>query len=167
MDENGWSSLHFAAYVGCDPTIVTQLLEKRDEYQYVVYLGVKYNGIEKRTALHIAASRGHGEIVKLLVSHFPDCCEKVDDKGNNVLHLIMQQKKILLTSGLSNIPWLWGRGLTHEKNDEGKTPFHLFDESIEDGTIIPSKMLSTWTWIRDTLTVRPSKFSISLCIVSF
>ena len=82
------------------------------------------------------------EIVKLLVSDSPDCCEKVDDESNNVLHLIMQEKKILLTSGLSNIRWLWVRGLTFEKNGEGETPLHLF----HDGTIIPSEMLYTWIW---------------------
>lgn len=52
------------------------------------------------------------DIVKLLVSHFPDCCEKVDDgKGNNVLHLIMAKKKIFVTSGLLNIRWLKVGGL--------------------------------------------------------
>ena len=30
LDENGWSPLHFAAYVGCHPTIVRQLLEQFD-----------------------------------------------------------------------------------------------------------------------------------------
>ena len=34
------------------------------------------------------------DIVKLLVLRFPDCCEKVDDKGNNVLHLIVPKKNI-------------------------------------------------------------------------
>ncbi|KAJ9701406.1 hypothetical protein PVL29_006660 [Vitis rotundifolia] len=142
LDKNGWSPLHFAAYVGCHPTIVTQLLEKSDTY--VVYLGVKDHGIGNRTALHIAASRGHVEIVKLLVSHFPDCCEKVDDEGNNVLHLIMPEKIIFLTSGLSNIPWLRVRGLTCEKNGKGKTPLHLFHNSI-----IPREPLFKLTW--DTL----------------
>ena len=64
-------SLHFAAYVGCDPTIVTQLLEKSD--RYVVYLGVKDDKIGNMTALHIAARQGHVGIVKVLVSHFLDC----------------------------------------------------------------------------------------------
>ena len=126
LDQNGWSPLHFAAYVGCDPTIVTQLLEKSDSY--VVYLGVKDDEIGNRTALHIAARRGHVDIVKLLVSRFPDCCEKVDDKGNNVLHLIMP-KKIFVTSGLSNNPRLRMRGLMNEKNAEGKTPLHLWHNS--------------------------------------
>ncbi|RVW26939.1 hypothetical protein CK203_098780 [Vitis vinifera] len=106
-------------------------------------LGVKDHG--NRTTLHIAASRGHVDIVKLLVLRFPDCCEKVDDKGNNVLHLIVPKKGIFATSGLSNIRWLRVRGLMNEKSVEGKTPpLHLFRMSI----ISPEMML---TWILDTL----------------
>ena len=116
----GRSPLHFAAYVGCNPTIVRQLLEKSEKY--VVYLGVRCHEIGNRTALHIAASRGHVEVVKVLVFHFPDCCEKVDGQGNNVLHLIMSEKKTFLISSLSDIRWLRVRGLMNEKNVEGKTP---------------------------------------------
>ncbi|XP_034686720.1 ankyrin repeat-containing protein At5g02620-like [Vitis riparia] len=148
LDEKGWSPLHFAAYVGCHPTIVKQLLEKSE--RYVVYLGVKDHG--NRTALHIAASRGHVDVVKVLVSHFPDCCEKVDDEGNNVLHLIMPEIKIFVTSGLSNIRWLRVRGLMNEKNVEGKTPLHLFHTSPlskDDNNIIPPETI--FTWILDTL----------------
>ena len=97
------------------------------------------------------------DIVKLLVLRFPDCCEKVDDKGNNVLHLIVPKKGIFATSGLSNIRWLRVRGLMNEKSVEGKTPpLHLFRMSI----ISPEMML---TWILDTLVrlVRPPKISIS------
>ena len=102
------------------------------------------------------------DIVKLLVSRFPDCCEKVDDKGNNVLHLIVPRKRIFATSGLSNIRWLRVRGLMNEKNVEGKTPLHLFHMPI----ISPETML---TWILDTLVrlIRPPKISIPyICICS-
>ncbi|KAL6342510.1 hypothetical protein AAG906_012109 [Vitis piasezkii] len=139
LDQNGWSPLHFAAYVGCNPTIVMQLLEKSNEHQYVVYLGVKDDEIGNRTALHIAARRGHVDLVKVLVSHFPDCCEKVDDKGNNVLHLIMP-KKIFVTSGLMN-----------EKNAEGKTPLHLWHNSpLSKGVNYFPPPETTFTWILDT-----------------
>ena len=127
LDENGWSPLHFAAYVGSHPTIVRDLLEESE--RYVVYLGVLYDEIGNRTALHIAASRGHVKVVKVLVSHFPDCCEKVDDLGNNVLHLFMSDEETFQTFGLQGIRWLWVRGLTNEKNVEGKTPLQLFHTS--------------------------------------
>ncbi len=39
-----------------------------------------------RTALHIAAQRGNDNIVSLIVSRCPDCCELVDNRGWNVLH---------------------------------------------------------------------------------
>ncbi|XP_059593090.1 uncharacterized protein LOC104879434 [Vitis vinifera] len=149
LDKNGWSPLHFAADVGCHPTIVRQLLKKSNTY--VVYLSVKDHEIGNRTTLHIAANRGHVEIVKLLVSHFPDCYEKVDDEGNNVLHLIMPEIKIFVTSGLSNIRWLRMRGLMNEKNVEGKTPLHLFYSSLskDDNNIIPPETI--FMWILDTL----------------
>ena len=147
LDKNGWSPLHFAAYVGCHPTIVRQLLDECDSS--VVHLGVKDHG--NKTALHIAASRGHVDVVKELVSRFPDCCEKVDDEGNNVLHLIMPEIKIFVTSGLSNIRWLRMRGLMNEKNVEGKTPLHLFYSSLskDDIKIIPPETI--FMWILDTL----------------
>ncbi|XP_034680633.1 ankyrin-3-like isoform X3 [Vitis riparia] len=150
LDQNGWSPLHFAAYVGCNPTIVMQLLDKSNEHQYVVYLGVKDDEIGNRTALHIAARRGHVDLVKVLVSHFPDCCEKVDDKGNNVLHLIMP-KKIFVTSGLSNNPRLRMRGLMNEKNAEGTTPLHLLHNSpLSKGVNYFPPPETTFTWILDT-----------------
>ena len=144
LDEDGWSPLHFAAYVGCNPTIVRQLLEKSEKY--VVYLGVRCHEIGNRTALHIAASRGHVEVVKVLVFHFPDCCEKVDDQGNNVLHLIMSEKKTFLISSLSDIRWLRVRGLMNEKNVEGKTPLQLFDNfpsTKDNNNLIPPETMFT------------------------
>ncbi|KAJ9701375.1 hypothetical protein PVL29_006640 [Vitis rotundifolia] len=120
VDENGWSPLHCAAYLGYT-SIARQLLETSDEC--VVYLPVKND--HNKTALLIAASRGHTEIVKLLVSQYPDCCEQVDDNGNNALHLIMIKRGIFHSSGLLNFPWMSFRGLMNEKNDDGKTPLHL------------------------------------------
>ncbi|XP_034686728.1 ankyrin repeat-containing protein ITN1-like [Vitis riparia] len=152
LDKNGWSPLHFAAYVGCHPKMVRQLLEECDSR--VVHLGVKDHG--NKTVLHIAASRGHAGVVKELASHFPDFCEKVDDEGNNVLHFIMPNK-IFITSGLSNIPPLRMRGLMNEKNAEGKTPLYLFHNSPLSKDVDyfppPERM---FTWILDTFRRSPS-----------
>ena len=90
VDNNGWSPLHCAAYLGYT-SIVRQLLEKCDKS--VVYLRVKNE--HNKTALHIAASCGNIDIVKLL-SQYPDCCEQVDDNGNNALHLIMMKRGIFI-----------------------------------------------------------------------
>ncbi|KAL6342722.1 hypothetical protein AAG906_013128 [Vitis piasezkii] len=76
VDENGWSPLHCAAHFGYT-TIVKQLLHKSPD-KSVAYLGIKRG---KQTALLIAAKRGHKDIVDLLLSYSPDCCEQVNDNG--------------------------------------------------------------------------------------
>ncbi|KAL6344453.1 hypothetical protein AAG906_039709 [Vitis piasezkii] len=138
VDNDGWSPLHCAAYLGYT-SIVRQLLEKCDKS--VVYLRVKNE--HNKTALHIAASCGNIDIVKLLVSQYPDCCEQVDDDGNNALHLIMIKRGIFPSSGLLNFPWMSFRGLMNEKNDEGKTPLHLLadHQMFHCGHFIMHKMV--------------------------
>ncbi|RVW26960.1 uncharacterized protein LOC104879441 [Vitis vinifera] len=64
VDENGWSPLHCAAYLGYTK-IAEQLLDKSSD-KSVTYLAIKDT---KKTALHFAANRHHRETVKLLLSH--------------------------------------------------------------------------------------------------
>ncbi|KAL6342622.1 hypothetical protein AAG906_012485 [Vitis piasezkii] len=121
VDENGWSPLHCAAYLGYT-AIVEQLLDKSPD-KSVTYLGIKDS---KKTALHIAANRNHQDIVKLLLSHSPDCCEQVDDKGNNVLHSAIMSKMHFATGNiLNNNSLLRVRRLINEKDAKGDTPLHL------------------------------------------
>ncbi|RVW73389.1 Ankyrin repeat-containing protein [Vitis vinifera] len=132
--KNGWSPLHCAAYLGYVP-IARQLLHKSD--MSVVYLRVKND--DNKTALHIAATHGKIWVMKLLVSHYPDCCEQVDVNGNNVLHLFMVQRRFFIKS-LLNIPWMNVGALMSEKNVEGQTPLHL---------LAHSQARSDWTFIKD------------------
>ncbi|XP_034685117.1 ankyrin repeat-containing protein At5g02620-like [Vitis riparia] len=121
VDEKGWSPLHCAAYFG-HTEIVEQLLAKSPD-KSVTYLGIKDS---KKTALHIAANRNHQDIVKLLLSRFPDCCEQVDDKGNNVLHFAMMSEQHFATSYiLVENSLLQVRRLMNEKDAKGDTPLHL------------------------------------------
>ncbi|KAL6342720.1 hypothetical protein AAG906_013126 [Vitis piasezkii] len=78
VDENGWSPLHCAAYLGYT-AIVEQLLDKSPD-KSVTYLGIKDS---KKTALHIAANRNHQDIVKLLLSHSQIVASK-----RHTLHLL-------------------------------------------------------------------------------
>ncbi|XP_034686600.1 ankyrin repeat-containing protein DDB_G0279043-like [Vitis riparia] len=121
VDENGWSPLHYAAYFGY-VSIARQLLDKSEEF--VVYLPVKND--DNKTTLLIAATHGNRSVMRLLVS-YPDCCEQVDVKGNNALHLFMMQKEVI--HGLLKIPSLNVRALINGKNVEGQTPLHLFAHS--------------------------------------
>ncbi|KAJ9701421.1 hypothetical protein PVL29_006672 [Vitis rotundifolia] len=122
VDENGWSPLHCAAYLGY-VSIVAKLLDNSDKS--VVYLRVK--NYDNKTALHIAATRGRKRTAKLLVSHYPDCCEQVDINGNNVLHLIMMQRRFF--KRLIKIRWMNVGALINEKNVKGQTPLHLLADS--------------------------------------
>lgn len=147
VDENGWSPLHCAAYLG-NIKIVRQLLQKPDKH--VVYLGLKDSN---KTALHIAASQGHMDVVKELVLHFPDCCEQVDNEGNNALHLVMTgMKKHYATEFLVG-QWLNSRELINEMDHEGNTPLHLLAHSQLDLSFFPSdRKVDKMTFNNENLT---------------
>ncbi|KAJ9701401.1 hypothetical protein PVL29_006655 [Vitis rotundifolia] len=130
VDNNGSSPLHCAAYLGYT-SIARQLLDKSEYESQVIYLGIK--DVDNMTALHIAASRGHKGVAKLLASYYPDCCEQVDDKGNNAIHLFMSQRRHFLK--LFYARWFRARGLLNGKNKMGQTPLHLLaDFQMDHGT---------------------------------
>ncbi|KAL6344458.1 hypothetical protein AAG906_039714 [Vitis piasezkii] len=107
------------------------LLDKSEYESQVIYLGIKE--FDNMTALHIAACRGHKGVAKLLASCYPDCCEQVDDKGNNAIHLFMSQRRHFLK--LFCVRWFRARGLLNGKNKMGQTPLHLLaDFQMDHGT---------------------------------
>ncbi|XP_034686425.1 ankyrin repeat-containing protein NPR4-like [Vitis riparia] len=127
VDENGWSPLHCAAHFGYTK-IVMQLLDKSPD-KSVAYLGIK---LDKRTALHIAAIRGHKDIVDLLLSYSPDCCEQVNDNGNNVLHFAMTNQQDDYPGMFLQNDGLRVRGLLNERDAQGDTPLHLLASFLID-----------------------------------
>ena len=122
IDEKGWSPLHCAAERNCDRKIVRHLLEKSETS--VAYLGIKDGN---KTALHIASFHHHKNIIEELLSHFPDCCEQVDNEGHNVFHFSMMEKgdHDFKSSDYLDISWLRSRELVNEKDAQGNTPLHL------------------------------------------
>ncbi|KAB1226949.1 hypothetical protein CJ030_MR1G022251 [Morella rubra] len=126
-DHNGWTPLHLAAYLGINCQSAKLLLEFDEQIAYM-------RDIEGRTALHIAAYWGHGDLMAGIISSCPDCCELVDKRGWNALHFAISGKYPSRTvpiirdnSSLSN--------LLNEKDLDGNTALHLqslFEDIEED-----------------------------------
>ena len=149
VDENGWSPLHCAAYLG-HTAIVEQLLGKSPD-KFVTYLGIKDS---KKTTLHIAANRNHQDIAKLLLSHSPDCCEQVDDKGNNVFHsAIMSERYHATRNILNDNSLLRVRRLMNEKDAKGDTPLHLLASyQVYDSSLSADNRVDKMALNKDKLT---------------
>ncbi|KAA8527707.1 hypothetical protein F0562_035424 [Nyssa sinensis] len=76
------------------------------------------------TALHIAASEGHVDVMKELLLRCPDCWEMTNSTGKNILHTAVQsEKKEAIEFILENY---WHKSLINQKDVDGNTPLHLF-----------------------------------------
>jgi ankyrin repeat protein len=140
-DENGWSPLHYAAYGDwyAYARVLKVLLENDASAAYIAETE------KKRTALHIAAFRGHVGIMKEIVSRCPACCELVDNRGWNALHYAVASKYSRLFEECLKIPEL--ARLKTKKDDKGNTPFHLIAASLQNwGSVLfnDSAYFSTW-----------------------
>ncbi|TYI88524.1 hypothetical protein E1A91_D04G216300v1 [Gossypium mustelinum] len=81
-DEDGHTPLHYAAHLGLRISVVEELL-KWDVS--AAYIGDKKRGM---TPLLMAARQGNYGTVSKILSLCPACCEKVDNKGLNLLHYL-------------------------------------------------------------------------------
>ncbi|KAL6224602.1 hypothetical protein ACLB2K_003457 [Fragaria x ananassa] len=122
VDEQGCTPLHLAASLG--RTSIVELLLKHD--RSAAYVKEKE---EKKTALHFAAMKGHVRVMKQLISQCPDCCELVDEKGRNFLHIgITAGKEEIVVNFVLQDPWL-SNILLNGKDDNGDTPLHYLASS--------------------------------------
>ncbi|KAI5319884.1 hypothetical protein L3X38_039592 [Prunus dulcis] len=121
-DKKGWTPLHYAAFYG-STSIVTQLLEADKQS---AYMG---DEADKKTALHIAASKGHVNVMKQLISCCPDCCEVGDQRRRNALHYALEKSQsriidiVMMDTWLSNV-------LLNAKDVDGNTPLHLLNAPL-------------------------------------
>ncbi|KAL6227135.1 hypothetical protein ACLB2K_001094 [Fragaria x ananassa] len=127
VDEQGCTPLHLAASLG--RTSIVELLLKHD--RSAAYVKEKE---EKKTALHFAAWEGHVDVMRSLISHCPDCCELVDEKGCNFLHCgILANEEIGVVDFVLEDPWL-SNILLNGKDDNGDTPLHYLADTSYDRT---------------------------------
>ncbi|PRQ47212.1 putative ankyrin repeat-containing domain, PGG domain, protein accelerated cell death 6 [Rosa chinensis] len=122
VDKQGWTPLHFAAFFG-HSLIVKHLLRADESAAYV------RDKDDKKTALHIAVSKGHLDVMKELISHCPDCCELVDKRHQNVLHYAIENKRFEIQDFVQKDPWL-SNVLLNGKDDNQNTPFHQLAASF-------------------------------------
>ncbi|KAI8012604.1 Ankyrin repeat-containing protein [Camellia lanceoleosa] len=124
----GWTPLHYAAQFG-HVERAKQLLDVDKSIAYMIA-----DKHDKKTALHVAASQGHVGVMKELRSQCPDCWEMVNDKGQNILHVAVQNenkkavKFILENSQLSS--------LINHKDIDGNTPLHLAATALYENRLI-------------------------------
>ncbi|KAI8011416.1 Ankyrin repeat-containing protein [Camellia lanceoleosa] len=130
-DMYGWTPLHYAARFG-HVERAKQLLDVDKSIAYVIA-----NKDGKKTALHVAASQGHVGVMEVLRSQCPDCWEMVNDKGQNILHVAVQNenkkavKFILKNSQLNSF--------INHKDTDGNTPLHLTATTFHANRLIYNK----------------------------
>ena len=81
----------------------------------------------ERTAIHVAAYKGHDIVLKVLLEYLPDDWESVDGNGQNILHIaVMQDQKNLIGFLLSGIlKFDIKNALLIQKDKDENTPLHL------------------------------------------
>ncbi|MBA0698346.1 hypothetical protein Goari_021840, partial [Gossypium aridum] len=124
-DKDGHTPLHYAAHIG-DNSIVEVLLEKDVS---AAYIGDKKLGM---TPLLVAARAGNVGTVKKILSKCPDCCEKVDKRGLNLLHYLAfrddsyESSHSLFIHGGTMTEYGSIRNLRKLKGDFGFTPQQVY-----------------------------------------
>ncbi|XP_021811564.1 ankycorbin-like [Prunus avium] len=80
--------------------------------------------VDKKTALRIAACKGHVDVMKELISRCPDCCELVDQRRRNARHYASENHRSRITNFVLKDPAL-SNVLLNAKDVDGNTPLHL------------------------------------------
>ncbi|KAK3434003.1 hypothetical protein EUGRSUZ_D01532 [Eucalyptus grandis] len=122
-DDMGWTPLHYAACF--DNVKAIRLLLRSDPSRaYELDPSVAYHlDNEGQSALHIAAFRGHINVINELVRSCPNACDIINNKGQTALHaaVIGGQKKVV--EHILRMPTL--EDLLNEEDTNKNTALHL------------------------------------------
>ncbi|MBA0786609.1 hypothetical protein Gotri_027806, partial [Gossypium trilobum] len=123
-DEDGHTPLHYAAHKGCS-SVVEELLKSDASAAYVC------DRKWEMTPLLMAARQGHLQILRKIHSFCPDCCEKVDKRGWNLLHYlafrVYHPSIAIFSFTLSQMECASIRNLMDWKDALGITPHQVYD----------------------------------------
>lgn len=120
-DNNGWTAFHYAA----NNNLYTLVGDLLNVDKSVAYLGDKKY---KRTAIHVAAYKGHISVLSELLKYLPDAWESVDGNCQNILHIaVTQDQKDVIRFILSGLILKFDikSTLFIQRDKEGDTPLHL------------------------------------------
>ncbi|GLJ22580.1 hypothetical protein SUGI_0424960 [Cryptomeria japonica] len=80
----GNTPLHVAALRGCRKSTVEKLLQCDTSSSF------KQDKLKQQTALHLAAQRGHADVVNCILRFAEDCVEIRDESGKTALHCAVE-----------------------------------------------------------------------------
>ncbi|KAK3434005.1 hypothetical protein EUGRSUZ_D01530 [Eucalyptus grandis] len=126
------AALH--AGISLSLTVWEKIMEKRPEairegddmgwrpLHYVAYFG-KVEATEGQSALHIAAFRGHINVIDGLITSCPDACDIINNKGQTALHVAIMGGQVSVVKYILGMPNQ--EDLINEQDTDGNTTLHL------------------------------------------
>lgn len=117
-DDRGWTPLRYAVHHNSS-LATTKLLNAKHSIGYELM-----NQDDIITSpIHIAASRGHCETMKVLMNKCWGCSEFIDEKGRNILHIAVESMKTEVIEFIFQDTSL--TSLINQSDSNGNTPVHL------------------------------------------
>ncbi|KAM7485246.1 hypothetical protein LguiA_001255 [Lonicera macranthoides] len=129
----GWTTLHYAAHLG-NLQIVRKLLDWDRSLAYITA-----DKDDNKTALHIATSRGHIDIMEDIMFRCPDCWEMFNSKGQNIIHIAVENEQNKVIQFILIQPYL--DSLVNQKDNNGNTPLHLLAAAPTEGLLASELLL--------------------------
>ncbi|XP_060675538.1 ankyrin repeat-containing protein NPR4-like [Ziziphus jujuba] len=116
-DDFGWTPLHYAAHVGNEVLAERFLNKDRKNLPFS-------RNKEGLSALHIAAKKGHGAVIRVLMESCPEVCELLDKHGRTTLHIAVESSEEMVVKFF--LEWAMAfQDLINLKDNEGNTALNV------------------------------------------
>ncbi|KAL8108570.1 hypothetical protein AgCh_024879 [Apium graveolens] len=121
-DNYGWTVYHYAAYNNLHKIVEDLLCVDK-------FGGNLPDKEHKRTPLHVAAYQGHDDVMRVLLSYYPDSWEIADGNGKNVFHLAVEKEQYGVVNLILSLNFAKWNNLLIQRDNDGYTPLHLITKS--------------------------------------